>query len=123
VVVVGLPSGSQHDLGALAFATAIRRRGMDVLYLGANVPVSSWEAAVRSRKARAAVLSVVTPEDRQAAVAVAEQLLSQAPAPIVCAGGASAADLAEGVQTLASRIGAAAQELDQLVHMTDESGG
>ena len=80
-VVVGLPSGSQHDLGALAFATAIRRRGMDVLYLGANVPVSSWEAAVRSREARAAVLSVVTPEDRPAAVAVAERLLSQAPVP------------------------------------------
>ena len=30
----GLPAGSQHELGALAFATAIRRRGMDVLYLG-----------------------------------------------------------------------------------------
>lgn len=77
-VVVGLPSGSQHDLGALAFATAIRRRGMDVLYLGANVPVSSWEEAVRSREARAAVLSVVTPGDRPAAVAVAERLLSRA---------------------------------------------
>ena len=49
-VVVGVPPGSQHDLGALAFATAIRRRGMDVLYLGANVPVSSWEAAVRSSR-------------------------------------------------------------------------
>ena len=118
-VVVGLPSGSQHDLGALAFATAIRRRGMDVLYLGANVPVSSWEAAVRSREARAAVLSVVTPEDRPAAVAVAERLLSQAPVPLVCAGGASAANLAGGVQTLASSIGAAAQELDQLVHETE----
>ena len=97
-VVVGLPAGSQHDLGALAFATAIRRRGMDVLYLGANVPVSSWEAAVRSREARAAVLSVVTPEDRPAAVAVAERLLSH-PAPLVCAGGASAANLAGGVQS------------------------
>ena len=118
-VVVGLPSGSQHDLGALAFATAIRRRGMDVLYLGANVPVSSWEAAVRSREARAAVLSVVTPEDRPAAVAVAERLLSQAPVPLVCAGGASAANLAGGVQTLASSIGAAARELDQLAHGTE----
>src|SRR3954449_4772061 len=118
-VVVGLPPGSQHDLGALAFATATRRRGMDVLYLGANVPVSSWEAAVRSRKARAAVLSVVTPEDRPAAVAVAERLLSQAPVPIVCAGGASAANLAGGVHTLASSIGSAAQELDQLVHETE----
>lgn len=119
-VVVGLPSGSQHDLGALAFATAIRRRGLDVLYLGANVPVSSWEAAVRSREARAAVLSVVTPEDRPAAVAVAGRLLSRAPVPIVCAGGASAANLLEGVQTLASSIGAAAQRLDHLLHQTDE---
>jgi MerR family transcriptional regulator, light-induced transcriptional regulator len=119
-VVVGLPSGSQHDLGALAFATATRRRGMDVLYLGANVPVSSWEAAVRSRDARAAVLSVVTPEDRPAAVAVAERLLGQAPVPLVCAGGASAANLAGGVQTLPSSIGSASQELDQLVHGTDD---
>ena len=119
-VVVGLPPGSQHDLGALAFATAIRRRGMDVLYLGANVPVSSWEAAVRSREARAAVLSVVTPEDRPAAVAVAARLLSQTPVPTVCAGGASAANLAGGIQTLASSIGAAAQQLDQLAHGTDD---
>jgi methanogenic corrinoid protein MtbC1 len=118
-VVVGLPSGSQHDLGALAFATAIRRRGMDVLYLGTNVPVTSWEAAVHSRKARAAVLSVVTPEDRPAAVAVADRLLSQAPAPIVCAGGASAANLARGLHTLAFSIGTATQEFDQLVGRTE----
>ena len=75
-VVVGLPSGSQHDLGALAFATAIRRRGADVLYLGANVPVDSWETAVRSRAAHAAVLAVVTPADRPTALAVAERLLA-----------------------------------------------
>ena len=118
-IVVGLPSGSQHDFGALAFATAIRRRGLDVLYLGANVPVSSWETAVRGREARAAVLSVVTPADRPAAVAVAERLLSQAPLPIVCAGGASAANLAGGVQTLPSSIGAAAQRLDEIVHSTE----
>src|SRR3954452_2435966 len=119
-VVVGLPSGSQHDLGALAFATAARRRGMDVLYLGANVPVNSWEAAVRSHDAQAAVLSVVTPEDRPAAVAVAERLLGRVPVPLVCAGGASAANLAGGVQTLPSSIGSAAQELDQLVHGTED---
>ena len=118
-VVVGLPSGSQHDLGALAFATAIRRRGKDVLYLGANVPVDSWEAAVRSRKARAAVMSVVTHQDRPAAIAVAERLLNQTPIPVVCTGGASGSDLAHGVMTLASSIGTAAQELDQLAHGTD----
>ena len=93
-VVVGLPSGSQHDLGALAFATAIRRRGLDVLYLGANVPADSWETAVRNRAAQAAVLAVVTPGDRPTAIAVAKRLLSQDVAPIVCSGGAAGADLA-----------------------------
>jgi DNA-binding transcriptional MerR regulator/methylmalonyl-CoA mutase cobalamin-binding subunit len=114
-VVVGLPSGSQHDLGALAFATAIRRRGLDVLYLGANVPVDSWEAAMRSRSARAAVLAVVTPADRPAALEVAHRLLGQDVVPIVCSGGASGADLAAGVHTLAPTIGASARELDELL--------
>ena len=118
-VVVGLPPGSQHDLGALAFATAIRRRGLDVLYLGANVPVSSWEGAVRSRAARAAVLSVVTPEDRPTAGEVVDRLLTRDLVPIVCTGGASAANLAAGVHTLAPSIGAAAQELDELTHGAD----
>ena len=114
-VVVGLPSGSQHELGALAFATAIRRRGLDVLYLGANVPVDSWETAVRSRAARAAVLSVVTPADRPQALAVAERLLGHDVVPIVCSGGASGAHLAAGVHTLARSIGTAAHELDELL--------
>src|ERR1700712_4420779 len=114
-VVVGLPSGSQHELGALAFATAIRRRGLDVLYLGANVPVDSWETAVRSRAARAAVLAVVTPADRPQARAVAERLLGHDAAPIVCSGGASGTHLAAGVHSLARSIGAAAHELDELL--------
>ena len=118
-VVVGLPSGSQHDLGALAFATALRRRGLDVLYLGANVPVSSWGAAVRSRAARAAVLSVVTPEDRPAAVAVVQRLLTSDLVPRVCTGGASGANLAAGVHTLAPSIAEAAHELDELTHQAD----
>ena len=35
--LVGLPPGSRHELGALAFAVALRRRGVGVLYLGADV--------------------------------------------------------------------------------------
>src|SRR3954449_4605817 len=115
-VVVGLPPGSQHDLGALAFATAIRRKGWDVLYLGSNVPVSSWEAAVRSRAAQAAVLAVVMPEDRPTAIAVAERLLTLNPAPMVCAGGAAGDQLADGVRTLASGVGAAVEQLDELTY-------
>lgn len=115
-VVVGLPSGSQHELGALAFATAIRRNGLNVLYLGGNVPASSWETAVTSHAARVVVLAVVTPEDRPAAIQIAELLATHDLAPTVCVGGAAGADLVEGVHELAPSIGRAAQQLDQLAH-------
>ena len=41
-VLVGLPPDSRHELGALAFAVALRRMGADVLYLGSDVPIASW---------------------------------------------------------------------------------
>jgi DNA-binding transcriptional MerR regulator/methylmalonyl-CoA mutase cobalamin-binding subunit len=115
-VVVGLPPGSQHDLGVLAFATALRRRGLDVLYLGADVPVESWQTAVHSHRARAAVLSVPTEHDRAAAVAVAERLLGRTPAPLVYAGGSAAAELASGVRSLPTSIATAAQDVDERMH-------
>jgi hypothetical protein len=115
-VVVGLPPGSRHELGALAFATAIRRRGLDVLYLGADVPAASWHSAVVTRAARAAVVAVVTPADRPPAAAVAQRLTADVPELVVASGGAAGARIAPGVHTLASTIGAAAQELVDLVH-------
>ena len=122
-VVVGLPPGSQHELGALAFATAIRRRGLDVLYLGANVPVMSWEAAVVTHSARAVVLAVVTAADRPSAIETAETLLANHPGLLVGSGGAFGADLASGVHTLPFTITAAAEELELLLHAGDGSAG
>ncbi len=113
-VVVGLPAGSQHELGALAFATASRRSGLNVLYLGADVPASSWETAVTSHAACAVVLGVATHEDRPSAIAVAELLANHRLAPTVCTGGAAGADLAEGVRELGPSIGRAAQQLERL---------
>jgi MerR family transcriptional regulator, light-induced transcriptional regulator len=115
-VVVGLPPGSRHELGALAYATALRRRGLDVLYLGADVPQASWNAAVSSHSARAAVLAVVMPDDRASAAATAETLLGRHPGLLVGIGGAAASRLAEGVQVLPPGIGDAARELDLLLH-------
>ena len=40
------PAGSRHELGALAFAAALRRRGVGVLYLGSDVTVDGWLDAV-----------------------------------------------------------------------------
>ena len=121
-VVVGLPPGSQHELGALAFATALRRRGLDVRYLGANVPVASWQSAVQSCAADAAVLCVVTADDRPPAAEVAERLLAHEPIPLVATGGRAGAHLRGGVTTLPASIGAAAEELDELLHAGRRSG-
>lgn len=115
-VVVGLPSGSQHELGALAFATASRRLGLNVLYLGPNVPLTSWDAAVAGHSARAAVLGVVTAADRPRAAATAELLLANHPGLVVASGGAFGSHLAEGVVSLPSPVAAAAAELDRLLH-------
>jgi MerR family transcriptional regulator, light-induced transcriptional regulator len=115
-VVVGLPPGSRHELGALAFATAIRRRGLDVLYLGADVPVQSWETAVRTYRPRAAVLAVVTPEDLPTALAVTDRLLAVDPALLIASGGAHGDRLAPTVRALTGGIRASAQELDERVH-------
>lgn len=115
-VVVGLPPGSQHELGALAFATAIRRRGLDVLYLGANVPENSWETAVTRHAARGAVMAVVTAVDRPVAIATAESLRANHPDLLVASGGAFGEHLAEGVRTLSPSIRAAAEEMELLLH-------
>ena len=115
-VVVGLPPGSQHELGALAFATAIRRLGLDVLYLGANVPLASWDAAVTHRCADAAVLSVVTPDDRAPAAGVTRRLLADHSGILVGTGGASAAGAAPGVHELDLSITMAARRLEDLLH-------
>jgi MerR family transcriptional regulator, light-induced transcriptional regulator len=44
-VLVGLPPGSRHELGALAFATAARRAGLAVLYLGRDLRIDDWVRA------------------------------------------------------------------------------
>jgi len=116
-VVVGLPPGSRHELGALAFATALRRRGLAVLYLGADVPVASWDAAVSAASARAAVLGVVMSQDRPSTVEVARLLAARHPELFLASGGAAGADVMAGVATLPTTLGHAAEQLDD--HLTD----
>lgn len=114
-VVVGLPAGSVHELGALAFATAIRRRGLDVLYLGADVPEDSWEAAVLGHRARAAVIAVVTAADRPTATAIADRLMSNHPEILVASGGASGRGIGPDVYQLSETIATASRDLDLLL--------
>ncbi|HEY0774158.1 MAG TPA: MerR family transcriptional regulator [Nocardioidaceae bacterium] len=113
-VVVALPPGAVHELGALAFATAARRRGLAVVYLGADLPVASWVRAVHTFPTRAAVLAVQTTDDRPAAVRTAQALMTARPDLPVAAGGAQSEDLAAGVVTLPRSITEAAVALERL---------
>jgi DNA-binding transcriptional MerR regulator/methylmalonyl-CoA mutase cobalamin-binding subunit len=87
-VLVGLPPGGRHELGALAFAIAARRAGLPVAYLGPDLPLADWVAAAAN--ASGAVIGVVTARDRTAALEVARRLRAERPELVVALGGRAA---------------------------------
>ncbi len=99
-VVVGLPPGARHELGALAFAVALRRAGVPVAYLGPDLPLADWVGAAGG--AAAAVIGVVTTRDRRPAREVADRLRSEAPGTLVAVGGRAASGAAGAVGALAA---------------------
>ena len=92
-ILVGMPPGSRHELGALAFGVAARRAGLGVVYLGADVPLESWLRAVRETGAPVVVLGVVTPADVASATIVAEGLRTLDRPPECFIGGALAGEV------------------------------
>jgi DNA-binding transcriptional MerR regulator len=120
-VLVGLPPGSRHELGALAFAVVARRRGLGVVYLGPDVPVDSWVQSARRTGARAGVIGVVTEGDAHTALDVARELHARADGTLVAFGGAAAtSELADaaGATLMPIRVVAAARELDRTIRRT-----
>ena len=87
-ILVGLPPGSRHELGAFAFAVAARRAGLPVLYLGPDLPVDDWVASAGRMDARAAVIGSVTPADQGPARSVAVALWAARPELLIAFGGA-----------------------------------
>ncbi|HEY7024194.1 MAG TPA: MerR family transcriptional regulator [Candidatus Limnocylindrales bacterium] len=107
-VLVGLPPGSRHELGALSFAIVARRAGVPVAYLGADIPIEDWVTAARS--ARAAVMAVPTHKDVPAATDLALRLRTDLPGLIVAAGGSSADEVPLAIH-LPDRLDAAVSVL------------
>jgi methanogenic corrinoid protein MtbC1 len=91
LVLVGMPPGGRHDLGALAFATALKRTGVPVRYLGADLPVQDWVEAVRRTQARAVAIGVVMRADVRSATEVAAAVRRENPAIVIALGGRRAA--------------------------------
>jgi DNA-binding transcriptional MerR regulator/methylmalonyl-CoA mutase cobalamin-binding subunit len=92
-VLVGMPPGARHELGALAFAVIARRSGMSVLYLGPDLPVTDWVRAASDTNAWAAVIGVVSPADAKPALEVAAALQRDRPGLLIGFGGSAVVDL------------------------------
>jgi DNA-binding transcriptional MerR regulator/methylmalonyl-CoA mutase cobalamin-binding subunit len=113
VVVVGLPPGAFHQLAVLAFATGLRRQGLDVRYLGADVPTESWSRTATQLRPQAVVIAVPTAADVEAAAGVVRVLAGSTD--VLVGGGAAAlletdeatvltGSIVESARTLAERL-------------------
>lgn len=63
LLLTGLPRGCRHELGILAFATAARRQGLAVVYLGPDLPLRDWLTAADRHQPDAVVIAVPTLSD------------------------------------------------------------
>lgn len=114
-VLVGLPPGARHEFGALAFATAARRAGLPVLYLGPDLPAESWASAAVERSARATVIGVPRRADAGRAAEVVVALRAAGPDVLVAVGGTFAGRVARasGALELPAGLTAATARLRQ----------
>ncbi|MGZ8563396.1 MAG: MerR family transcriptional regulator [Candidatus Limnocylindria bacterium] len=109
---VGLPPGTRHELAALAFATAARRAGLPVVYLGPDVPVASWIAAVEQTGARAIAFGVVMIQDVAASDEVARAVRAVYPDLVIAVGGRASAEVGNGaVLRLPDRLSESVNDL------------
>lgn len=122
-VVIGLPPGAHHEIGALAFSVAARRLGLGVLYLGANVPVESWATAIEESGASVAVIAVSSAADASTTAHIIAALRATTRPPITALGGvrAEATANALGAVALPDRIDEAALAVRAL--LPGQAGG
>ncbi|WP_336793954.1 MULTISPECIES: MerR family transcriptional regulator [Gordonia] len=95
-VVVGLPPDCHHEIAALAFAVCLRRRGVDVLYAGADVPLESWRRLAAEWAPRTVVTVATMADDAVNADAVCA-VLKDAGVPQMYVGGTHAVDVPSAI--------------------------
>jgi DNA-binding transcriptional MerR regulator/methanogenic corrinoid protein MtbC1 len=118
VAVIGLARGSRHELGVLAFAVALRRAGLDVVYVGGDLPPEAWVSTVRSRGAALAVIGVPAAEDVPAVRETVAALRQGCPDVHVSVGGGHQDAVADGAELLGHRLADAAGRLAELTAPT-----
>ena len=117
-IVVGLPPGSRHEPGALAFAVAACRNGLRAASVGADLPTRDGATAVPTQRARAVVLAVHLEADLPALTTVVEYLRVAEPQLLVAVGGAQQDRAPQGCLRLGHEIGAGAVLLAEALGVT-----
>jgi len=110
-VLVGLPPGSRHELGLLAFAVAARRAGLTAAYLGADLPSGEWASTVAMLDTRAVVLSALQGQDIDPLRLVVADLRATHPDILIAVGGSLQSHAPDGCLLLGDQIGPAAANL------------
>lgn len=97
IALLACPSGEQHDLPLMLFGISLRAAGWRIVFLGADVPISTIEQAVRSTAPAVVILAATLPEPL---LAVETELATLAGLVPVAIGGRAA------TATVAERVGA-----------------
>ena len=109
-VLVGLARGSRHELGVLAFSVALARAGLDVVYVGGDLPPDSWVVAATTQRPAAVVIGVPAAEDVPAVRDTVAALAAARPELLVLLGGGHQERVKAG-ELLGHSLGAAATSL------------
>ncbi|TPG15999.1 MerR family transcriptional regulator [Pedococcus bigeumensis] len=110
-VAVGLARGSHHELGILAFSVVLRRAGVDVLYLGADLPAQHWVAMVQQHRPAAVVVGVPSATDVLAVRETVAALHAATPTLPVHVGGGAQFEVGQGTVPLGHTVTTAAHDL------------
>lgn len=110
-VLVGCVPGSRHELGLLAFASCLRRRGVRTLHAGADVPVPDWVTLASAHRPAWVVLAVHGDAELPGAAMVADALARLPAAPRVAVGGSHQDQVCGGIRRLGHGIVEAASWL------------
>jgi methanogenic corrinoid protein MtbC1 len=111
LVAVGLARGSLHELGVLAFAVALRRLGVDVVYLGADLPPQSWVSMIRARPPAAVVIGAPMVTDVIAIRETVDALRAARPQLPVFVGGSAQDEVGHGTRALGHTMRRASRTL------------
>ena len=114
-VAVGLPRGATHELGILAFSVMLRRAGVDVLYLGGDLPAQHWVRVVHQYAPAAVVIGTPTSADVLSARETVAALRAADPALRVHVGGGAQFEVAQGTVALGHSLSTAARDLADAV--------